>query len=135
MLYLLDTNTCIDIIKRAPEHVFRRLESLRVGDVGISAITYCELQFGVARSAKPQENQLALTEFLAPLDVLDFPSAAAPVFGQVRTHLQRAGTPIGDYDLLIAAHALHLRLTLITSNTREFCRVPGLRIENWVGQE
>jgi tRNA(fMet)-specific endonuclease VapC len=132
MCYLLDTNTCIYIIKRSPPHVYRRFEHLHVGDVGISAITYCELQVGIARSSKPQENQLALTEFLAPLEVLDFPSGAASAFGAIRAHLQAAGTPIGNYDLLIAAHALHLGLPLVTNNTREFGRVPGLRIENWI---
>ncbi len=134
MRYLLDTNTCIYIIKRSPAHVYRRFERLRVGDVGISAITYCELQFGVAKSSKPEENQVALTEFLGPLDVLDFPSTSAPLFGEIRAQLQRAGTPIGNYDLLIAAHALHLGLTLVTNNTKEFDRVPDLRIENWINR-
>jgi len=134
MLYLLDTNTCIYIIKRSPAHVYQRFRRLRVGDVGVSSITYCELQFGVAKSSKPEENQLALTEFLGPLDVLDFPSAAAPLFGEIRARLQRVGTPIGNYDLLIAAHALHLGLTLITNNTKEFARVQDLRIEDWIEQ-
>jgi tRNA(fMet)-specific endonuclease VapC len=134
MRYLLDTNTCIYIIKRAPPDVYDRFKQLRVGDVGISAITYCELQFGVAKSSRPEENQLALTEFLSPLEVRDFPSRAAIVFGQIRAHLQRAGTPIGNYDLLIAAHAMHEGLTLVTNNTKEFNRVSGLKIENWIEQ-
>ena len=134
MLYLLDTDTCIYIIKRSPPHVYRHFRRLRVGDVGISAVTYCELQFGVANSSKPEKNQLALTEFLGPLDVLDFPSAAAPVFGEIRTYLQGAGMPIGNYDLLIAAHALYLGVTLVTNNTREFTRVPDLRTDNWIEQ-
>ena len=104
--FLLDTNICIYIIKRSPVHVYDRFKRLRIGDVGISAITFCELQFGVANSAKVEKNQLALTEFLGPLEVLDFPSGAAPVFGSIRAHLQGAGTPIGNYDLLLAAHAL-----------------------------
>ena len=132
MRYLLDTNTCIYIIKRSPAHVYERFKRLKIGDVGISAITYCELQFGVANSAKPERNLLALTEFLGPIDVLDFPSPAAPTYGSIRAHLQRAGTPIGNYDLLLAAHAIHLGLTLVTNNTKEFSRVPDLRIENWI---
>lgn len=134
MLYILDTNACIYIIKRSPAQVYSRFARLRVGDVGISAITYCELQFGVAKSLKPEGNQLALTEFLGPLEVLDFPSAAAPVFGEIRAHLERVGTPIGNYDLLIAAHAIHVGLTLVTNNVREFARVPNLRIENWIDE-
>lgn len=132
MRYLLDTNACIYIIKRSPPKVLARLSQLHVGDVGVSAITCCELQFGVANSSDPERNQSALNEFLAPLDVLDFPGAAALVYGEVRARLRRAGTPIGNYDLLIAAHALHLGLVLVTNNTREFRRVPHLKIENWL---
>jgi tRNA(fMet)-specific endonuclease VapC len=132
MRYLLDTNICIYIIKHSPSEVYDCFRKLHVGDVGVSAITYCELQFGVARSSRPEENQLALVEFLGPLEVLDFPSEAAIVFGDIRARLQRAGTPIGNYDLLIAAHALHQGLTLVTNNTKEFDRVPGLKVENWI---
>ena len=131
MRYLLDTNTCIYIIKRSPVHVYRRFKRLRIGDVAVSAITHCELQFGVANSSDPERNQRALTGFLAPLEVLDFPSAAAMTYGAIRAHLQRAGTPIGNYDLLLAAHALHQGLTFVTNNIKEFKRVPDLRIENW----
>lgn len=131
MHYLLDTNTCIYMIKRSPVRVHDRLQTLRVGDVGISAITCCELQFGVSHSSQPGRNQLVLTEFLGPLEILDFPSAAATLYGTIRSRLQRAGTPIGNYDLLLAAHALYLRLTLVTNNTREFQRVPDLQIEDW----
>ena len=132
MRYLLDTNTCIYIIKRSPPDVFDRFKILHVGDVGVSAITYCELQCGVANSSRPDENHLALTEFLSPLEVRDFPSAAAIAFGKIRAHLQRSGTPIGNYDLLIAAHALYEGFILITNNTKEFDRVPGLKVENWI---
>jgi tRNA(fMet)-specific endonuclease VapC len=103
-----------------------------VGDVGVSAITVCELQFGVSNSSQPERNQRALTEFLGPLEVLDFPAGASAVYGEIRTHLQRAGKPIGSYDLLLAAHALHGNLTLVTNNVREFGRVPDLRTDNWL---
>jgi len=132
MRYLLDTNTCIYIIKRSPEQVMLRFKRLRVGDVGVSAITVCELQFGVSNSSQPERNQRALTEFLGPLEILDFPVAASVVYGDIRTRLQRAGTPIGSYDLLLAAHALQRELTLVTNNVREFLRVPDLRTENWI---
>lgn len=132
MRYLLDTNTCIYIIKRSPEQVMHRFKRLRVGDVGVSAITVCELQFGVANSSQPERNQQALTEFLGPLEVMDFPAPAAVTYGEIRAHLQRSGRPIGSYDLLLAAHALHENLTLVTNNLREFARVPNLRAENWL---
>ncbi len=135
MRYLLDTNICIYIIKRSPMEVRKRFVRLQVGDVGVSAITFCELEFGVARSSRPEANRTTLTEFLAPLEILDFPAAAGPVFGEIRSHLQRRGTPIGNFDLLIAAHAIHLGLTLVSNNTREFARVPGLRLENWAASK
>lgn len=135
MRYLLDTNICIYILKRAPPQVFRRLESLQVGEVGLSAITYSELQFGVAKSSKPEHNQQALDGFLTPLEVLAYPAAASPVYGDLRARLQREGTPIGPLDLLIAAHALHLRVALVTNNLREFSRIKGLQLENWIGTE
>lgn len=131
MRYLLDTNICIYIIKRSPPRVYERFKRLNVGDIGISSITLCELQFGVANSANPEKNQRALTNFLGPLEVLDFPSGAALPYGNIRTHLQRAGTPIGSYDLLLSAHALYLNLIMVTNNTKEFKRVPGLKVENW----
>lgn len=132
MRYLLDTNTCIYIIKRSPEYVYERFTQLHVGDVGISVITFCELQFGVANSNAVDKNQRALAKFLGPLDVLDFPAGASTVYGNTRAFLEQAGTPIGNYDLLIAAHAIHLGLVLVTNNTKEFNRVPNLSVENWI---
>jgi len=132
MRYLLDTNTCIYIIKRSPDHVYQRFRRLRIGDIGISAITFCELQFGVSNSAQPESNQRALTTFLGPLEVLDFPAGASLIYGNIRAHLQRAGTPIGNYDLLLAAQALYQGLVLVTNNTKEFKRIPDLIIENWI---
>ena len=132
MRYLLDTNICTYIIKRFPLQVYERFKILRVGDVGISAITYCELQFGVAKSSNVEKNQTALHEFLGPIEVLDFPSAAAPVFGDLRAHLARSGTPIGNFDLLIGTHALHIGVILVTNNLREFSRIPSLKMENWI---
>lgn len=135
MRYFLDTNTCIYIIKRSPEYLYTRFKQLHVGDVGISAITYCELQYGVTKSSQPEKNQTALNEFLGPLEILDFPSEAALIFGQIRNYLAQKGHLIGNYDLLIAAHSLHRGFTLVTNNVREFVRVPNLKIENWVKQK
>lgn len=132
MRYLLDTNTCIYIIKRSPPQVLERFNNLNIGDIGISAISFCELQFGISNSSKPEQNQLALTKFISPLEILDFPSSAAPLFGKIRSQLKSAGTPIGNYDLLIAAHALHLGLTLVSNNLKEFRRIPDLETENWI---
>ena len=131
MRYLLDTNICIYIIKQKPEGVHQRFKQLSIGDIGISAITFCELQFGVANSANIEKNQLALTRFLGPLEIIDFPAGAASTYGSIKKHLFSRGTPIGNFDLLIAAHAIHQGLILVTNNVKEFKRVPGLNVENW----
>lgn len=132
MQYVLDTNICIYIIKRSPEHVYERFNSLSVGDVAISAITYSELQYGVWNSSQPDKNCIALATFLSPIEIIDFPAGAAVVYGKLRTDLKKAGTPIGSFDLLIATHALYQKKILVTNNVKEFKRIPGLRIENWV---
>ena len=133
-MWLLDTNICIYLIKKQPERVVQRLRSLDISTVGVSSITVAELQYGVAKSNRPEQNALALAALLAPLDVLAFDDAAAAVYGTVRAGLERAGTPIGSMDLLIAAHALALGRTIVTNNTREFSRVAGLKVENWAGE-
>ncbi len=129
--FLFDTNICIYIIRQRHPDLADRLRPLKVGQVVISAITQCELQFGVARSADPARNQQALDRFLAPLEVLDFPTDAAVIYGRLRADLVARGQPIGALDMLIAAHALHQGCILVTNNTGEFSRVPGLKVEDW----
>jgi tRNA(fMet)-specific endonuclease VapC len=110
MKYLLDTNTCIYIIKRKPQDVLAKFQTIAPYDIGISSITVAELEYGAAKSQYPDRNRAALT----------------------RATLERSGKIIGAMDLLIAAHALSLNLTLVTNNTKEFNRVQGLALENWV---
>ena len=129
--YLLDTNTCIYIINRHPPEVFERFKRLQAGQIAISSITGAELQFGIAKTGS-ERNQNALEKFLAPLDVLPFDEQAMRIYGDLRAHLERKGTPIGALDTLLAAHALALDSVLVTNNLREFKRVPKLRLENWV---
>lgn len=130
-MWLLDTNICIYLIKRKPERVLRRLRELDISTVGVSSITVAELQYGVSKSSQPERNALALAALLAPLDVLAFDDDAAAVYGRVRAELERAGTPIGSMDLLIASHARALGRTVVTNDAREFRRVAGLKVENW----
>ena len=132
MKAMLDTNICIYIIKRNPDSVLRRLSSLQVGDIGISAITLAELEYGAAKSAQPKKNREALEEFVSPLEVAPFDRNATEAYGTVRAALEKKGRPIGAMDLLIAAHALSLGARLVTNNEREFRQVPGLRVENWI---
>jgi tRNA(fMet)-specific endonuclease VapC len=132
MLYLLDTDTCIYIMNEQPEKVFRKAATLKPGDVGISSITFYELAFGIANSGKAAANRKRLETFIKSVPVQPFDQTCADVAARVRLELKRKGTPIGPYDLLIAAHALHLDLTLVTNNIKEFKRVSKLDVENWL---
>ena len=128
---MLDTNICIYIIRRKPQRVLSHLQMLNVSQVGISSITLGELEYGVAKSRKPEQNKLALTRFLAPIEILQYDDMAAQQYGPLRARLETKGTPIGALDMLIAAHALSLKCRLVTNNEKEFRRVPGLQVENW----
>lgn len=130
MKFLLDTNTCIYALKQHPE-VLSRLLSEQRSDVAISVITEAELRVGAAKSTSPTKTLRLLESFLRPITTLDFVSDDAETYAAIRAKLERAGRPIGPLDTLIAAHALSRKLVLVTSNQREFSRVPALRIEDW----
>lgn len=130
--YLLDTNICIYIIKKKPKVVFDTFKTCEPGSIAISAVTLAELQYGISKSSKPEKNQHALDLFLLPLDILDFNGRAAIDYGKIRSDLEKRGTPIGSLDLLIAAHARSLGVTLVTNNVKEFIRVKKLKVENWI---
>ena len=132
---MLDTNVCIHVIRRRPPAVLRRFEEYEVGEVGVSSVTAAELFYGAEKSAVPEQNREALSRFLLPLEVLAFGDEAAAAYGRVRAALEKAGTPIGPLDALIAAHAVSLGVTLVTNNTREFSRVPGLEVEDWTRED
>jgi tRNA(fMet)-specific endonuclease VapC len=131
MIYLLDTNTCIGYINRRNLPVYRKITSLSPEDVGICDIVKFELYFGAYNSSRSEENLENLRKFFGDVVSLSFDGQAALICGEVRAQLKKLGTPIGSYDLQIAAIALANNLTLITHNTREFERVEGLRIEDW----
>ena len=130
MTYLLDTNICIYAIKQLPGVIARIRSQPRV-EVLLSAITEAELRAGAAKSSSPARALRVLEDFLAPFNVLEFGSTEAVTYGHLRAKLERAGTPIGPLDTLLAAHAIARELTLVTNNEREFRRVGGLRVENW----
>lgn len=130
MRWMLDTDTCIRLIKKG-SYALRKLSSKPVGQVGVSSITVAELERGVFKSGKPHEARVALTEFLYALEVSDFDAQAARCYGEIRAMLERKGTPIGSFDTLIAGHARALDVVLVTHNTKEFARIPGLRLEDW----
>jgi tRNA(fMet)-specific endonuclease VapC len=129
--YLLDTNTCIFIINHKPESVRQKMQSIPIGHIAVSSVTVSELDYGIAKSAAQKRNQAALEKFLMPLEVLAYDEAAARHYGAMRAKHEKKGTPIGSMDMMIAAHALSLRLTVITNNLREFKRVQGLKVADW----
>lgn len=131
MIYLLDTNICIYIINNKPPHVFEKFKEFQLGQLGISSITASELAFGVEKSGS-QRNKQALNKFLAPLEILPYDEKTIWHYAELRHQLQSIGQPIGSFDMLIAAHALALKVTLVTNNVKEFTRVKGLIVENWV---
>lgn len=130
-MVMLDTNICIYIIKQKPPEVLKRFLEYQVGDIAISAITLAELRYGVAKSHYREKNAKALDELIIPLEILPFDEEASRSYGEIRAALEKAGTPIGSMDLLIAAHAVSLGVTLATNNAKEFNRVSGLTVVDW----
>ncbi|MBI3372653.1 MAG: type II toxin-antitoxin system VapC family toxin [Betaproteobacteria bacterium] len=135
MKVMLDTNTCIAVIKRKPPQVLRRLNDYKVGEIGISWVTLAELEFGVAKSQHHEKNKSALDEFVLPLEIAKLDREAARVYGQIRAALEKKGTPIGALDMMIGAHALSLGVTLATGNLREFSRIKGLTVVDWLASD
>ena len=130
-MILLDTNICIYIINTRPPEVLARFRRYRLGEIGLSSVAAAELAYGVAKS-RSERNRKALEMFLAPLEILPFDEPAVWAYGKLRAALEARGQPIGSLDTMIAAHALSIDAVLATNNTREFSRVEGLRLENWI---
>ena len=131
MRYMLDTNICIYAIKHKPEQVFMRLQEHDPIDICISSVTYAELVHRVEKSKAIEKNRVALALLLANIEIMNFDSLAAESYGKIRADLEKAGTPIGPLDMMIAGHAKALGYTVVTNNTKEFARVKGLKLENW----
>ena len=131
MKYLLDTSVCVELIRRRPVKLMRRMSDYRAADFALSVITVAELQYGVQKSQHSRQEAEALEEFLLRLIILDFDFDATIAYGKIRAHLETAGTPIGALDMLIAAQAASRGLTLLTRNLKEFKRVPELKAEDW----
>jgi tRNA(fMet)-specific endonuclease VapC len=131
MKYMLDTNICIYLIRKKPVQVLKRLQKIEASDVCISSITLAELEYGIQKSLNKSQNRIALAEFTASLEIMPFEADAAIKYGEIRADLESKGAPIGANDMLIAAHALSLKVTIVTNNIREFKRIPSLQIENW----
>jgi tRNA(fMet)-specific endonuclease VapC len=129
--YMLDTDICSYIMRRSHDAVLKKLSKVPVSEVCISVITKSELLFGVEVSPKHRQDEAALDAFLRHVEVLDFPDGASLHYAKIRADLKARGAMIGANDLLIAAHARSLGLTLVTNNTREFSRVRNLAVDKW----
>jgi tRNA(fMet)-specific endonuclease VapC len=134
MIWMFDTDILIYFVNRKPgfEQVARRMSGRSPGELRLSAITLAELKFGIENGEFRAENRRALSEVLQLFQTDDLPSGAAQDFGEIKTALLRKGKAIGPYDMLIAAHARHIGATVVTNNEREFRRVPGLSVQNWL---
>jgi tRNA(fMet)-specific endonuclease VapC len=129
--YMLDTNICIYVIKNRPEGLRERFNRLS-DQLCISAVTLAEIIYGAEKSARPIENLAVVDQFAARLDVLPFGERAATHYGQIRADLERAGHPVGLHDMMIGGHARSEGLILVSNDLREFQRIEGLRVDNWV---
>jgi len=129
---MLDTNICIYIIKNKPKSVKDRFREFEIGELCISIITVSELMYGAYKSEQTEKNLKAIESFLMPFEIVDYDYLASIEYGKIRADLEKKGQVIGNMDMQIAGHALALNIVLVTNNTREFERVEGLSLDNWV---
>jgi len=130
-MYLLDTNICIYIINKHPIAISKKIYTLNPQDIKVSSITVAELEYGASKSKRREQNRIALYNFLSPFEAIPFDTRDAEIYGIIRSELERGGTPIGPYDMRLAAQALARDLIFITNNTAEFNRIKKLKLENW----
>jgi tRNA(fMet)-specific endonuclease VapC len=130
--FLLDTNICIYIQRQRPANLLARFQKLEPGDAAISVITWGELLYGAEKSKQRKKVLQLLAEFKTFIPVLPIPESAGNTYGIIRASLESDGQTIGNNDLWIAAHAKAADLTIVTNNEREFRRIPGLKVQNWV---
>lgn len=131
-MHLIDTSICVAILRGASPRVAPRFRAAMRSGVAVSSITVAELKYGVERSNNPARERAGVENLLAAVAILPFDSKAAEGYGMLRRYLERRGEVIGQFDLLIAAHAVAQNATLVTNNTREFSRVPTLHLEDWL---
>ncbi|MCT8333970.1 type II toxin-antitoxin system VapC family toxin [Leptospira sp. 85282-16] len=131
-MYLIDTNICIYFIKNNPKSVVQKIQSIQPYQIKISSITVAELEYGAVKSQFPERNRMTLIKFLSAFDIIPFTDSDAEVYGYIRSALERNGKIIRPYDIQIAAQAISRNLILVSNNTKEFTRVPNLKLENWI---
>ena len=129
--YMIDTNICIYIINERPKSVLKKFEEINVGEMGMSIITFGEMLYEAEKSKFKKKTKANLEQLASYISPLPLPALAAKHYGEIRSKLEKEGKIIGANDLWIASHALSLKLTLVTNNTKEFKRISGLSVENW----
>lgn len=132
MIWLLDTNTCIYFLNRGSERIVRRLEGLAPSVLRLSSITVAELYYGAEKSEATSRNMARVRQFVSAFEIVPFDEKVCDTYAKVRCKLEKSGTPIGPMDLLIASIGLAHNFTVVTSNDREFKRVKGLKVQNWL---
>ena len=130
--YMMDTDICSYIIKERPDSVRRHFQTISMGSICISVVTYAELMYGVERSSSKRINRSVIEQFVSHLEVVKWDKEAADKYAIIRARLDDSGSPIGAMDMMIASHAASTNAVLVTNNQRHFKKVPGLKIENWV---
>lgn len=131
-MYILDTNICIFLIKNKSEHLLYRIMSCKKEDIYLSSITIAELEYGASKSLYREKNRQAILDFCSNfINILDFTTEDTEAYGLIRAYLEKRGTPIGPYDLQIAAQGLTRNFTIVTNNYDEFARIPDLKVEDW----
>ena len=131
-LYMLDTDTCAFVLRRSSAVLLDRIQSVPLMQQAISVVTYAELLYGVQVSSKKKANQEAVDALVRHLRVLEWSQDAARHYAEIRADLKKKGSMIGANDLMIAAHARSLAAIVVTNNVKDFERVKGLRVENWI---
>ncbi|TGK08797.1 type II toxin-antitoxin system VapC family toxin [Leptospira fletcheri] len=129
---LLDTNICIYIINKRPDSVYKKFKKIELENIYISSITEFELRYGVQKSRFFEKNKKALDDFLNYLNILSYGREETEISARIRSELEKSGNPIGPYDLLIASQAVSNGYILVTNNEKEFKKIRGLKIENWI---
>lgn len=129
---MLDTDICVELIRKRPQPLLQRILAATPGSLLLSAVTVAELRYGVEKSRRPETNGKALEAFLRTFRLMAFDEGAAGRYGSVRADLEHRGIPIGPLDTLLGSHALELGATLVTHNVREFSRIEGLSLEDWL---
>ena len=133
-MYMLDTNICIYILKKKPLAVLEKFKSVNPGQLCLSVITFAELAYGVEKSAQKAKNSQIVHAFTGNLLIRPWDMQAATHYAATRCFLEKDGKPIGPLDMMIAAHAMSIGATVVTNNLREFTRIPGLNVENWLDE-